>query len=72
MATGPLSQQEEKSMNDAETALDEAEKLLNDFIEKDWAAYRSALEKVSLTGDKIIIFPSLTRSTISISKNKGV
>jgi hypothetical protein len=56
MATGPLSQQEEKSMNDAETALGEAEKLLIDFTEKDWVAYRSALEKVSLTGDKIIIF----------------
>ncbi len=56
MASGPLSQQEEKSMNDAERALGEAEKLLKDFTEIDWAAYRSALEKVSLTGDKIIIF----------------
>jgi hypothetical protein len=56
MATGPISQQEEKSMKDAETALGEAEKLLKDFMEKDWAAYRSALEKVSLTGDKMLIF----------------
>jgi photosystem II stability/assembly factor-like uncharacterized protein len=56
MATGPLSQQEEKSMNDAEAALGEAEKLLKDFMEKDWAAYRTALEKVSLTGDKVIFF----------------
>lgn len=56
MATGSLSQQEEKSMSDAEAALGEAEKLLKDFMEKDWAAYRSALEKISLTGDKIIIF----------------
>ena len=55
MSTGSLSQQEEKSMSNAETALAEAEQLLKDFIEKDWAAYRSALEKVMLTGDKIII-----------------
>ncbi|HUW91779.1 MAG TPA: hypothetical protein VMV74_01340, partial [Bacteroidales bacterium] len=55
-ATGILSQQEEKSMQDAETALAEAEKLLNSFTEKEWSAYREVLEKISLTGDKIIIF----------------
>ena len=55
MATGTLSPQEEKSITDAEAALREAEILLNGFIEKDWAAYRQVLEKITLTGDKIII-----------------
>jgi len=55
MATGPLSQQEEKSMKDAEAALTEAETLINAFMENEWKAFREALEKISLTGDKIII-----------------
>ncbi|MBE0668085.1 MAG: hypothetical protein IH593_10520, partial [Bacteroidales bacterium] len=55
MATGPLSQHEEKSMKDAEAALTEAETLINAFMENEWKAFREALEKISLTGDKIII-----------------
>ncbi len=55
MASGPLSPQEEKSMKEAEEALLEAEKMIDDFMEKEWKAYREALEKISLTGDKIII-----------------
>ncbi|MCJ7820020.1 MAG: hypothetical protein MUP53_02360, partial [Bacteroidales bacterium] len=53
--TGTLTQGEEKSMKDAEAALREAENLINAFMENEWKAFREALEKISLTGDKIII-----------------
>jgi photosystem II stability/assembly factor-like uncharacterized protein len=55
MATGSLTQQEEKSVADAVTALDEANKLIDAFISGPWTDYREALKKVTLTGDSIII-----------------
>lgn len=55
MAAGSLSQQDEKSVADAEAALKEANTLINIFVEKEWKDYREALGKITLTGEEIII-----------------
>jgi hypothetical protein len=53
-ASGQLSQQEKKSMAEAEAALTEANLRIDDFISGPWAAYKEALKKVTLTGDEVI------------------
>ena len=55
MATGELSAQEEKAMKDAETALEEAERLITAFTEGSWARYAEKLKGISLQGDEVII-----------------
>ena len=55
MAGGQLSQQEEKSMAEAEAALTEANVRIDDFVNGPWAAYLEALKKVTLTGDQVVI-----------------
>jgi hypothetical protein len=55
MAGGQLSQQEEKSMVEAETALSVANIQIDDFVNGPWAAYLEAIKKVTLTGDQVII-----------------
>lgn len=54
-ATGTLTAQEEKAMNDAETALEEGEKQLKGFLEGSWARYTEKLKGISLPGDVIIL-----------------
>jgi phage gp36-like protein len=55
MATGALSQQEEKSLADAEAALTEANSRIDEFLNGPWAKYLEALKKVTLTGEQLII-----------------
>jgi hypothetical protein len=55
MASGVPSQQEEKSMTDAEAALAEAVKLIDGFLEGPWAGYADALKRVTVTGDAVVI-----------------
>ncbi len=55
MASGVPSQQEEKSMTDAEAALVEAVKLIDGFLEGPWAEYADALKRVTVTGDAVVI-----------------
>ena len=55
MASGLPSQQEEKSMTDAEAALAEAGKLIDGFLEGPWKEYADALKKVTVTGDAVVI-----------------
>lgn len=55
MATGELSAQEEKAMKDAESALEEAERLITAFTEGSWARYAEKLKGISLQGDEVII-----------------
>ncbi len=55
MASGVLSQQEEKSMTDAEAALTEAVKLIDGFLEGPWAEYADTLKRVTVTGDAVVI-----------------
>jgi phage gp36-like protein len=55
MATGALSQQEEKSLADAEVALTEANSRIDEFLNGPWARYTETLKKVTLTGDQVII-----------------
>ncbi len=54
MATGQLSQQEKKSMAEAEAALTEANSRIDEFVNGPWAAYTEALKKVTLTGEIVI------------------
>ena len=54
MASGPLSQSEEKSVSDAETALKEANSIIDSFLSGPWASYREQLKKITLTGDEVI------------------
>jgi hypothetical protein len=54
MASGVLSQQEEKSVSDAEAALAEAVKLIDGFLEEPWAGYTDTLKKVTVTGDAVV------------------
>ena len=55
MASGVLSQQEEKSISDAEEALAEAVKLIDGFLEGPWSEYVDALKRVTVTGDAVVI-----------------
>jgi len=55
MAGGQLSQQEVKSMTEAEAALTEANSQIDVFLNGPWAAYLEAIKKVTLTGDQVII-----------------
>jgi photosystem II stability/assembly factor-like uncharacterized protein len=55
MASGVPSQQEEKGMADAVAAMEEAEKMLNEFLGGSWASYADALRKITLTGDTVIL-----------------
>jgi hypothetical protein len=55
MAGGQLSQQEQKSMAEAEAALTEANSRIDDFMSGPWAAYLEAIKKVTFTGDQVVI-----------------
>lgn len=55
MASGVPSQQEEKGMADAVAAMEEAEKMINEFLGGSWASYIDALKKITLTGDVVIL-----------------
>ena len=55
MASGVPSQQEEKVMTDAMAAAEEAEKLINGFLDGIWTSYSNALKGVSLTGNTVIL-----------------
>jgi hypothetical protein len=55
MAGGQLSQQEAKSMTEAEAALTEANSRIDIFLDGPWAAYLEAIKKVTLTGDQVVI-----------------
>ena len=55
MASGVPSQQEEKGMTDAVAALEEAEKLIDGFMEGAWKEYAATLKKIDLTIDSVII-----------------
>jgi hypothetical protein len=55
MASGVPSQQEEKGMTDAMAALEEAEKLIDGFMEGPWKEYGATLKKINLTIDSVII-----------------
>ena len=55
MASGVPSQQEEKGMTDAVAALEEAEKLIDGFMEGPWKEYAATLKKINLTIDSVII-----------------
>lgn len=55
MASGVPSQQEEKGMTDAVAAMEEAEKMINEFLGGSWASYADALKKIELTGDTVIL-----------------
>jgi photosystem II stability/assembly factor-like uncharacterized protein len=55
MASGLPSQQEEKSMTDAEAALAEAVKLIDGFLDGPWAEYAETLKRVTVTGDAVVI-----------------
>jgi len=54
-AGGQLSQQEQKTMADAEAAITGANSRIDDFVSGPWAAYLEAIKKVTLTGDQVII-----------------
>jgi len=55
MASGVLSQQEERSMSDAAAALDEAEEITDNFLTGSWEQYRETLRKTTLPGDLLLI-----------------
>ncbi len=55
MASGALSQQEEKSMNDSTAALAEAEKLVSNFLAGSWKQYKEAIRNITLPGDVVLI-----------------
>jgi len=55
MASGVPAPQEEKVMTDATAAVEEAEKLINGFLDGIWASYSNALKGVSLTGNTVIL-----------------
>lgn len=55
MASGVPSQQEEKGMTDAVAAMEEAEKMIDGFLEGTWGRYTDSLKKVNLTGDSVIL-----------------
>ena len=53
-ATGRLSENEEKSVSEALTALDEASKLINDFLDNDWVIYRQNLSGKSVPVNAVL------------------
>ena len=55
MAGGQLSQQEQKTMTDADAALIEANSRIDDFVSGPWAAYVEVIKKVNFTGEQVII-----------------
>jgi len=55
MASGAPSQQEEKGMTDAVTALEDAGKMIDQFLTGPWAEYKETLKKINLTGDSVIL-----------------
>ncbi len=55
MASGVPSQQEEKAIADAVAAMEEAEKMINEFLGGSWADYTDALKKITLPGDVVIL-----------------
>jgi photosystem II stability/assembly factor-like uncharacterized protein len=54
MASGTLSQSEEKSVSDAEAALKEANSVIDSFMAGPWASYSEQLKKLTLTGEEAI------------------
>jgi len=55
MASGVPTQQEEKGLTDAVAAMEEAEKMINEFLGGSWARYTDALKKITLSGDAVIL-----------------
>jgi photosystem II stability/assembly factor-like uncharacterized protein len=56
-ATSKLSENEEKSINEAISALMEATKLINDFLDNDWVMYRNALNRKTVPVNAVIKWP---------------
>jgi photosystem II stability/assembly factor-like uncharacterized protein len=54
MASGSLSQSEEKSVSDAEAALKEAYTMIDSFMSGPWASYSEQLKKITLTGEEAV------------------
>lgn len=54
MTTGRLSQAEEKTVNDAEAALREADMMIDSLMGGTWGAFTDALRKVTLNGEEAI------------------
>jgi len=55
MASGPLSEQEEQGIADAETALTEAARMVGAFLDGSWARYTKKLKEITLTGEEVIL-----------------
>lgn len=53
-ATGKLTDNEEKKVNDAISALDNASKLMDDFLNKDWVNYRKNLAGKTISMEDIL------------------
>lgn len=54
-SSGPLTIQDEKTVADAEAAIDEALKLAEAFMTGSWERYVVTLKKVTLTGDAVVL-----------------
>jgi photosystem II stability/assembly factor-like uncharacterized protein len=54
MATGALSQAEEKNVSDAESALEEANTMIDAFLSGPWASYSDVVKKLTMTGEEAI------------------
>jgi hypothetical protein len=55
MASGALTEQEEKSFADAGAALEEAERLTTAFLEGSWERYVAKLKTITVAGDAVIL-----------------
>lgn len=55
MASGALTEQEEKSFADAGAALEEAERLTTAFLEGSWERYVTKLKTITVAGDAVIL-----------------
>ena len=55
MASGSLTDQEEKSFSDAGVALEEADKVTSAFLEGNWARYVNKLKEINLAADAVIL-----------------
>jgi hypothetical protein len=53
-ATGKLSENDEKTVKDAIDALDEASRIINDFLDTDWVNYKRNLSGRSVPVNAII------------------
>jgi len=53
-ATDVLTETEEKSVSAALTSLDEASKLLNEFLNTDWPAYQTSLSNKQVSVEAVI------------------